>query len=279
MLIDIFARRYEGAILRSEFDERDARVLVQAFRILSEDMYPYFINGKTSEYAVTFWTNLHKRLSRELGLTELSPQWFHYTTKWNGQETAQTHKKPLVTVCEEWMLKPVSGLPDQHLKDRLSLIELGFRERENEIATMLAQPETNALQALAATSTLRVPGSPKSAALSYREGKVAAFRTCVDELNARFRHAALPLNYHNGFIQIATDDLVQREVETPFWTVVSGPEWANVDLDMKQALDLRDSDGRDPALCRTCIGKHDKDHFRPQRLDARQRERRSQLHR
>lgn len=78
--------------------------------------------------------------------------------------------------------------------------------------------------------------------------KTAAFRACVEELNARFRQASYPLNYHNGYIQISTDDVVQREIETPFWALVSDSIWANVDLDMKEALDLRDSDGRDPAF-------------------------------
>lgn len=57
-----------------------------------------------------------------------------------------------------------------------------------------------------------------------------------------------PLNYHNGFIQMSTDGLTQAEVEMPFWSVVSDPAWKNVDTDMKEALDLRDSGGRDPAF-------------------------------
>ena len=81
-----------------------------------------------------------------------------------------------------------------------------------------------------------------------RELRTAGFQTNVDELNARFRQAGYPLNYHNGFIQISTDDLVQKQVETPFWMLVADPVWQNVDVDMKNALDLRDSDGRDPAF-------------------------------
>lgn len=40
MLIDIFARRYDGTVLRDTFEQRDSRLLVQTFRILAEDMYP-----------------------------------------------------------------------------------------------------------------------------------------------------------------------------------------------------------------------------------------------
>jgi hypothetical protein len=47
---------------------------------------------------------------------------------------------------------------------------------------------------------------------------------------------------------MSTDDLVQKQVETPFWQLLSDPLWANVDTDMKEALDRRDADGRDPAF-------------------------------
>ncbi|NKM36341.1 hypothetical protein GFL24_34490 [Rhizobium laguerreae] len=95
---------------------------------------------------------------------------------------------------------------------------------------------------------LRVPGSPEDGARARRAMRTKAFQTSVDELNTRFRQAKYPLNYHNGFIQIVTDDLVQIEVETPFWSLLTSPQWKNVDIDMKEALDLRDGDGRDPAF-------------------------------
>lgn len=41
---------------------------------------------------------------------------------------------------------------------------------------------------------------------------------------------------------------MERQVETPFWSTVSDKTWMNVDTDMKEALDLRDSDGPDPAF-------------------------------
>lgn len=250
MLIDIFARRYIDKPLRDSFEERDSRLLVQAFRILSEDMYPYYRDGKESETGVAFWTGLHSNLSRELGVKELSPIWFSYTTKWNGNDHVQTHKNAMVTVCENWLTKVVSGSPDIHIKERLSLIELGFRGRENEIAAMNASGISDGERLIASfsRSRLRLPGDPREGARKWRETRTADFRANVDELNARFRQARYPLNYHNGFIQILTDDLVQTEIENHFWQLVASPQWANVDLDMKEALDLRDSDGRDPAF-------------------------------
>ena len=73
------------------------------------------------------------------------------------------------------------------------------------------------------------------------------FQDSVNELNTRFRQAGCDLNYHNGFIQIGDDALTLREIETPFWELVVDPKWENVDTDMKEALDLRDSGARNPA--------------------------------
>jgi hypothetical protein len=53
---------------------------------------------------------------------------------------------------------------------------------------------------------------------------------------------------HNGFIQISENETVAREIETPFWNLVAESKWQNVDHDMKEAIDLRDTGGRDPAF-------------------------------
>jgi hypothetical protein len=250
MLIDIFARRYENKPLRDSFESRDSRLLVQAFRILSEDMFPYYREGKECPIGVAFWSDLHNNLSREFGVKELSQVWFSYTTKWNGNDHVHTHKNTMATVCENWLARPVSGAPDVHIKERLSLIELGFRAKNDEITAMNASAvtESERLMAALSKSALRVPGDVIEGARKRREAKAAAFRTNVDELNTRFRQAGYPLNYHNGYIQISTDDLVQDEIEAPFWNLVADPSWSNVDLDMKEAIDLRDTDGRDPAF-------------------------------
>lgn len=254
MLIDIFARRYDGTVIRDTFEQRDSRLLVQAFRILAEDMYPYYQNGKEESRAIAFWTNLHGHLSRELGLQELSKQWFSYTTKWNGNDHRQTHKHTMIKVCENWLTQAVVCSPDEYIKERLSLIELGFREREREINAMNAQPIAFPAVRRPTPSLNRhsfpipIPDDGGVRIKQMRAERTAVFRASVEELNARFRQAGYALNYHNGFIQVLTDDLIQREIENPFWALVISQEWTNVDLDMKVALDLRDSNGRDPAF-------------------------------
>lgn len=251
MLLDIFARRYDDRQLRDGFDERDRRLLVQAFRILKEDIFPYYLSdGKENSTSVAIWKNLESGLSRELGLKELSAHWLTYTTKWNGNDHVNTTRYALVSVCENWMnLAPTANV-DTYIKDRLSLIELGFRRREMDIASLNAKPISDAEGAVAAFVRRRGTGQVSNieAARQQRAASANAFQASVEELNTRFRQAGYPLNYHNGFIQISSDDLVQTEVETPFWRLVADPTWQNVDLDMKEALDLRDSDGRDPAF-------------------------------
>lgn len=224
---------------------------MQAFRILKEDIFPYYLaNGAENTVNVAVWSNLESGLSRELGIKELSSHWMSYTTKWNGNDHLSTHRYAFVSVCENWLSAPPGFQVDAYIKDRLSLIELGFRQKETLLAAANCAPITTAEGALAAFAK-RQSGSGVSnieAVKQQREERNAAFRRSVEELNARFRQAGYPLNYHNGFIQISCDDLVQTEIETPFWRLVADPIWKNVDLDMKEALDLRDSDGRDPAF-------------------------------
>jgi hypothetical protein len=157
-------------------------------------------------------------------------------------------------VCENWMLKELdrSISADRFVKERLSLVELGFRRRGEEIATANAQlPERLAKgPPVTVGHTIRLPGD-------YREGLKAAnaalnaeFIQLVDELNTRFRQAGCNLHYHNGHIQLASDVTLTREVERPFWNLLGANQtWANVDTDVKEAIDRRDRGERDPAFC------------------------------
>ena len=46
----------------------------------------------------------------------------------------------------------------------------------------------------------------------------------------------------------AADELISQRVEVPFWNLLNDARWKNVDHDMKEALDLRDTEGRDTAF-------------------------------
>jgi hypothetical protein len=155
----------------------------------------------------------------------------------------------MVQVCEVWMLAPFDGsqTADEFLKDRLSLVELGFRQKEEQLAKQLRdaeRPTGEVVRINALMGSLGANFDPMNIVCR----SLKKFQADVEELNARFRQASAPLHYHNGFIQISRDELMARELETPFWARVGQPRFANVDIDMKEAIDLRDTGGRDPAF-------------------------------
>jgi AbiJ N-terminal domain 4 len=132
MLTDIFARRYENVPMWQTFDEPSRRLTVQTFQLLQQ-IVPYYANdGKELAEGKANWTQLHTRLARELGVQELSPIAWGY---W-AQNYYCSGQHPIIKVCETWMLQPFDGsIPaDRFIKERLSLIELGFRQRGEEVA-------------------------------------------------------------------------------------------------------------------------------------------------
>jgi hypothetical protein len=249
MLTDIFARRYEQPRMWETIYEEQRRLLVQGCQLLN-DVCPYYVDGKES--GKDFWTRIHALLARELGLKELSPEYWGYYDK---QNLWQSGRYTTVKMCETWMLEPFDGKisADRFIKERLSLVEIGFRQHENFVAGLNAKLADNITAAEKLDQTikgvgLRIPGKSADGVRAANAGLNAKFQMAVNELNARFRQANCQLHYHNGFIQISEDQTVAQEIETPFWKLVAEPKWQNVDHDMKEAIDLRDTGGRDPAL-------------------------------
>lgn len=135
MLTDIFSDRYKDRVIWPEYGEREQRLLVQCFRIVSEQLIPYWINGKESEASMAKWSSIHDRLSMELGVHELAPKYYSYQTNWMGKPHTQTGTWNLDKVCKDFVCAPHPGGsdPDSFIKDRISFIELAFRLREEEI--------------------------------------------------------------------------------------------------------------------------------------------------
>lgn len=251
MLIDIFSRRYEGVALDITDYSVTPKLLMQAYRILAEDAYPTYTGGKVNEKNKAFWQSLHDQLSRELGIAELWQHYLSYATKWNGNDVSQTYEYLPAERCKKWLFDRTKLYDERFLKEGLSLIELGFRRYEGEIAAMNNAPLDDQWDNFLANRPrggVRLPGNREDGVLFVRKGRTDRFHLAVEELNARFRQAGLTLHYHNCFIQKSSDELSQAEIENPFWNLVSEERWRNVDLDMKEALDRRDSGGRDPAF-------------------------------
>jgi hypothetical protein len=254
VLTDIFADRYADVVIWPSYGENDQRFLAQALRIVSDELYPYYYEGRERPAAKEAWTAIHDKLSNELGVPELSPKITGYYMPINGQNVWQSHVNTIHTICHNFMLAKFDGsvTSDRFMKVRVSFIELAFREKGQGIARANANLSRDILQAQFDSQqkkgTLRVPGNRADAVRSMNDRLNHDFKTSVDELNTRFRQAGYDLHYHNGFIQRSADPLVGREVEQPFWSLVADPIWKNVDTDIKEAIDLRDSNGRDPAF-------------------------------
>jgi hypothetical protein len=250
LLTDIFATRYATVPLWETFTEQERRLLVQSYRILAEDVCPYYRGGNEYPYGKEFWTDIQSRLARELGLKSLSDT--VYAIQSPGASYPMIGTWSMNLVCETWMLKNFDGKEsaDRFIKERLSLIELGLRKRGEDIATENAKRLRDSASSglFKPVGTVRLPGDPIEGAKAASAAMNRAFRTSVDELNARFRQAGFGLDYHNGFIQRSADALATEVIEKPFWSLVSDPKWKNVDLDMKEGFDRRDRGDRDPAF-------------------------------
>jgi hypothetical protein len=224
MITDVLFKRYPQAWLVGDGVAREYIVLLrQAASILQQDIAPYLSNA-SRVFEVSY-----RQLTRELGAGELA----------EGYNDAERCLRFLHEVYDLW--NDFHGSPDGFFKLRLSLIELLFREVETNIRAQVGSGDLKARHALLQTRT-----TPKRR--SFEEQSIEALINGVNELNARFREAKLPFEYHNGIIQIVDDPLTSKEIESPFWSLVSDSKWKNVDNDVKEAVDRRDSGKGDAAF-------------------------------
>ena len=93
-----------------------------------------------------------------------------------------------------------------------------------------------------------MPGNAVAGVRAANEKINSEYLQHVEELNHRFRQSKSPISLHNGFVQINGDALVHESIEKPFWTLVRDPKWKNVEIDMMEAVDRRESNERDPAF-------------------------------
>jgi hypothetical protein len=167
-----------------------------------------------------------------------------------GKEHVQTGLYPLLTVCEKFVCSDYTGegSVDRFIKERLSFIEIAFRESEQELKRWAQDIEKKIKVPQMTMGVLRVPGLSSDGLRALRKDRLQEFQAHVNELNERLRRANTNLNYHNGFIQLSVNPLVESEIEKPYWQLVQDPVWKNVDMDMKEAIDRRDNGVRDAAF-------------------------------
>jgi len=256
MLTDVFFRRYEKRQMFDTVGPKEQALFVQAYRIVNEQFWSYYgWDKKVDEKVRATWTGLHDRLTMEIGIKELSPKYYSYQGEWMGKPHTYSGWNEINFVVEQWLnLKFSDGLdPDMFVKRRLSFIELAFREREAQVAEANAKLPQALQYAAALDAQRRAKGFQSStsnvdSAKRDNELMKTMFAAHVHELNTRFEQAGMPLHYHNGYIQITEDAHVQAQIEQPFWDLVKDPKWENVSIDMAEAIDRRDTKGRDPSF-------------------------------
>lgn len=257
MLTDIFAYRYAEVPMWDAFTDRDRKFIVQAYRIVEEQLFPPYSGKDKNEWTDPRWKLINDRLSTELGLQELTKRVGGYYFDYGGGKRWQSYTKPWHTVCKDFVCVdfPANASPDEFIKERLSFVEIAFRERENDVTEANKKLPQSILdwkirmaKKRAQLQAIRGSDNDTSWIEDQNRDFNNKFRASVDELNTRLRQAGYKLNYHNGFIQISADEKVEQEIETPFWALVADPKWQNVDTDMKEAIDRRDGGDRDPSF-------------------------------
>ena len=256
MLTDFFAYRYADVKIWSAFTIKEKRLILQTYRIVSDQIAPYYVDGKESPSGKTFWTDLHNKIATELGMKSLSPLAYSYPTTFNGKQTTVSGTWPMISVCENWLLADFQdGLnPDEFVKERIGLLEVAFRKSLESLEENNRHLETvikGTKQGDISEPAIRLRES-LGAGLDWLKKKNSdeneKYRSAVEELNTRLRQSGCGLHYHNGFIQFSKDQKIAVELEAPFWNLISDPKWVNVDTDMKEAVDRRDTGAKDPAF-------------------------------
>ena len=218
MITDVFHKRYPGAFhFYQEFPKKIAVFLRQSAQILFDDLKPYVHDIEK------LCTAAYSKLVRELG---------HGI--YNGTKTEEICIGALCENYDLWNNDHVTS--QQFIQYRFSLIELLMAE----IETGIFKPSSD--------STFKILLKSNNSAAEKQKRKEDTFLNSVHELNHRMREAGIPFHYHNKLFQYSTDKLTESQVYEPFWTIVKDKKWQNVDIDIKEAIDRRDSKGRDAAL-------------------------------
>lgn len=197
-------------------------MLNQTLGIVKEILPYWDAAGKEDEVAKKKWKRLHDQLAHELGMNELSTRYYSYTSKNGyGTEIPVSGWFSFDHVCGSFITAacpPNHSDPDRFIKERLSFIELVFRLRGTEILAanvnlpaVIVEASKRDAEFVRRAGPL-VPGWSVDGARAFNATLNATFEAQVAELNERFRRARAPLNYHNGFIQVATDNLIEKNL-------------------------------------------------------------------
>lgn len=249
LLTDAFFRRYEDVTLFPTFEDRHRRFFVQAAQLITTELFVTNYQPEQSEKdrVARDLTAAHDQLAREVGAHYLFPPTFV------SEQLGVNYKKVLPYTLDFRITRYLTSEyesnfdVDQFITRRISLVELCFQKAAANISSKHMTVEFWAKQGNRNYS--EVVGNLFGTFVEKEKYRsdilVDAFNRHVAELNERFRQAKMPLSYHNGFIQVSDDPLLEAQVERPFWSIVAQPKWQNVDHLIKEAMDKRDRSERD----------------------------------
>lgn len=225
MLSDVFFDRYESLKLWRAWQPSDRKLMIQCSQILAEDLFPKMLRERT-DWNESFWQKASGLLCREIGCGSLT------ATKWQAKDNSWWPYS-FRDQCKNFLaaLPSAQDDVDHFIKLRISLVELMFRLAAERVAESWDS---------VANGNSWLAGDPSLAQNTLDNA--------VLELNARLARSGAPLNYHNGFIQVSRDTVIAVQIEQPFWNLVDKPKWSNVDIEMKEAIDRRDSGSADAAF-------------------------------
>lgn len=252
MITDIFARRYASIEIRSQYFKEDQILCNQAWKIMSSGiLWDSYITENISDRAEANFKEIHDILSLELGVEFLSDRYRLHTYEINGSKNVHTYTNKYAVICKNFLTKIPDDINkgDSWMKERFSLIELAFAQRARQIAEInLALPRNIAKaqieQKMVRTRNVRRSGDYVDDVRVSNLKLNESFTNIISDLNERFRLAQYRLRYHNGLLQMSDDALIGVQIEKPFWALVGNPPWENIDRQMKEAIDCRDTGNR-----------------------------------
>lgn len=220
MITDIFYKRYPNVGYFPNGVPRHLHVFFrQGAQIVFDDLAPHVNNIEN------VCNKAYTKLIREIG---------------HGLFQANSAKDicmgALYEVYDLW--NDAHGSATDFVKYRFSLIELLF----SEIEFNLIQDSANKSIGIG----LFKKKTPETNIQSNLHQD--AYQAGIQELNHRLRESDLPFHFHNGLFQYNTDQLSETVVYEPFWKILKDQKWTNVDLDIKEAMDRKDNNGRDVVL-------------------------------
>jgi hypothetical protein len=234
MIEDLFFKRYSNIEVfgSHEVSAQMQLILSQSIKIFVEDV------ATPLKLDEEFYIRVHRKLTRECVVEPLPA----------GPSACLRVQSFLYSSADERAI--AYGRVDSYMKIRISLVELLFRNAMMVLENYRRMYEIRQAAREQVRSRLGLEKQDLEELMdkSALDARERALAEGIAELNARFRISDIPLHYNNGFIQVASDEKIEKHVVEPFWSITSGQKWVNVDHDMKEAIDRMNNGKPDAVL-------------------------------